>query len=67
MAIIQCPECGADISDQADACPHCGKKSDRVIKAENLQNVGSTMSSCGGLMTLFITVPVILILIFSGL
>lgn len=25
MALIICPECGREISDQAPACPHCGK------------------------------------------
>ena len=24
MALIQCPECGREISDQAEACPGCG-------------------------------------------
>lgn len=24
MAIITCPECGKDVSDKADKCPHCG-------------------------------------------
>lgn len=24
MALIQCPECGKEISDKAVACPHCG-------------------------------------------
>ena len=24
MALITCPECGREISDQATACPHCG-------------------------------------------
>ena len=24
MALITCPECGREISDQAAACPHCG-------------------------------------------
>ena len=24
MALIQCPECGKQISDRAPACPHCG-------------------------------------------
>ena len=24
MALIICPECGREISDQATACPHCG-------------------------------------------
>lgn len=24
MALIKCPECGAQISDKAESCPHCG-------------------------------------------
>ena len=24
MALIKCPECGKQISDQAEACPKCG-------------------------------------------
>ena len=24
MALMQCPECGGQVSDQAAACPHCG-------------------------------------------
>ena len=24
MALIPCHECGKEISDQAEACPHCG-------------------------------------------
>lgn len=24
MALIKCPECGKEISDQADFCPNCG-------------------------------------------
>lgn len=24
MALINCPECGAKISDQAETCPKCG-------------------------------------------
>jgi len=24
MALVQCPECKQEISDQAQACPHCG-------------------------------------------
>ncbi|MFQ9515721.1 MAG: double zinc ribbon domain-containing protein [Eubacterium sp.] len=31
MAIIKCPECGKEISDQAETCIHCGKQ----IKKEN--------------------------------
>lgn len=24
MALIKCPECSREVSDQADSCPHCG-------------------------------------------
>lgn len=24
MALIECPECGQNVSDRADACPNCG-------------------------------------------
>lgn len=26
MAIVKCRECGADVSDEAAACPKCGAK-----------------------------------------
>jgi len=25
MALLKCPDCGNDVSDQAPACPHCGR------------------------------------------
>ena len=49
MAMIKCRECGKDVSNQADACPHCGcpvKKADAIIEAaekkktENLCLIG---------------------------
>lgn len=24
MALIDCPECGEEISEKAESCPHCG-------------------------------------------
>ena len=24
MALVKCPECDKNISDKAEACPHCG-------------------------------------------
>ena len=32
MALIKCPECGKEISDQADRCPNCGYKKPRTRK-----------------------------------
>ena len=25
MTLINCPECGKEISDKSEACPHCGQ------------------------------------------
>lgn len=31
MAIVKCAECGKDISDKADKCPHCGANREDAI------------------------------------
>lgn len=31
MALIKCPECGKQISDRAEVCPHCGIEVQRVL------------------------------------
>ena len=31
MALIKCPECNNDISDNAVICPHCGSAGDRFL------------------------------------
>lgn len=36
MALISCSECGKQISDRADACPHCGAP---VVSAQQAQPV----------------------------
>ena len=38
MAMIKCPECNADISDKAEACPKCGYE---LKKAENKETTGT--------------------------
>lgn len=35
MALVQCPECGKEISDQAISCPNCGYT---MRKEENVAN-----------------------------
>ncbi len=49
MTLIQCPECGRDVSDKAEKCIHCGyplcktvyapEKPEEGIDAENLTHV----------------------------
>lgn len=38
LALIQCKECGKEISDRADACPHCGCP---TCDGENQRNTNS--------------------------
>lgn len=35
MALIKCPECGKEISDKAESCPHCGYPITGNVEAEN--------------------------------
>ncbi|MEG1092665.1 MAG: zinc ribbon domain-containing protein [Acinetobacter sp.] len=44
MAMIQCPECGQNISDKAIKCIHCGKE----ITKETVSTVANQCLECGG-------------------
>jgi predicted amidophosphoribosyltransferase len=37
MAMIKCPECGEEISDQAKTCPHCGYELKTAVKTTDLE------------------------------
>ncbi len=47
MAMIQCPECGHEISDKAKKCIHCGK----VFVEEKPVNGNIKCSECGAILT----------------
>lgn len=63
MAMIKCPECGKDISNQSDKCIYCGFpiRNENMIVCSNcgvLNQAGSTFcSSCGNPMVKGITAP----------
>ena len=48
MALIKCIECGNDISDKADVCPHCGLRVEESLKkyeeADQFQNISPQVS-----------------------
>ena len=53
MSMIKCPECGKNISDKAEKCPHCG------ISKKDIQNLRKTndkmtCSGCGCFIIVFI-------------
>lgn len=51
MALIKCHECGKEISDSAEQCPHCGCKTKR----------GTTVSKAKGLMASYVIVLALMI------
>lgn len=63
MAMIKCPECGKDISNQSDKCIYCGFpiRNEDMIVCSNcgvLNQAGSTFcSSCGNPLVKGITAP----------
>lgn len=40
MALIECPECGKDISDRAIACPNCGNPMGQPISEQKIKVKG---------------------------
>lgn len=34
--LVQCPECAGQMSDSADACPHCGAPNQKLARAKRL-------------------------------
>jgi|InofroStandDraft_1065614.scaffolds.fasta_scaffold91308_2 hypothetical protein len=51
MALINCPECGKEISDQAETCPNCGialkKKEDQAININMNNGPSVKCPKCG--------------------
>lgn len=43
MTLIKCKECGKEISKDAEACPHCGKKQNEIVSA--IQALASIIKS----------------------
>ena len=41
MALINCPECGGQVSDEALACPHCGKQISGIINLQQSAPINS--------------------------
>ncbi len=34
MALMKCQECGKEISDKAEACPHCGCPVEKMLRKQ---------------------------------
>lgn len=45
MALVKCPDCANDVSDQAPSCPRCG----RQIAAQTIERTGKGIKSAQGM------------------
>ncbi len=75
---MKCPYCQSEYADTVKFCKNCGKEltvtkdTNRLQDigkkmqqtGNNLQQSGKSISGCGCLMTLLITVPIIILLFF---
>ncbi len=55
MALINCPECGKEVSDKAESCPNCGFIINRQREVNNFIPNGNQLKcpKCGGLNVTF--------------
>lgn len=73
MALINCPDCGKEVSDQAPTCPNCGRpikkevsKSKPEVKVEG-QKEGCFLQTLNvGCMIIFAIIGIIILLAIFG-
>lgn len=65
--IIQCKECGKDISDQAATCPHCGCPSERQEEFQELQETNAKSNRIGCAIVGIIIAIIGFALMFGGI
>ena len=61
MALIECPECKNQMSDQAKACPHCGAPRNGAAQGGNASmHTAPTSASSGARPLVFVVILVVL-------
>lgn len=61
MALIECPECGEEVSEKAEACPNCGVPLSPRESSDGGENVLTRNRGCGDI---FIFGGLLLIVLF---
>ena len=60
---MHCTSCGSELPKQGRFCANCGSES-RPDSQETMAKVGQGLSAVGCVLTLFVTVPIVLFLIY---
>lgn len=63
MALIECWECGEEVSDHAEKCPNCGAQHPESEGAAKAEKIGEGLQGCGAMLTLFVTVPIVILFV----
>jgi len=69
MALIQCPDCGKEISDQAPACLNCGRPVNKTLQEEpeaQQQSIGLTKPQKGEVTAAILIFSILAITLFCG-
>lgn len=64
MALIKCPECGKEISDQADFCPNCGYGFEGKKRKKAHANNGRDKTSTGMILNTIATISWIVLIAY---
>jgi DNA-directed RNA polymerase subunit RPC12/RpoP len=55
MALVKCPDCGKDVSTEAEACPNCGYPMNTALRCPNckstdVKKISDASKVCSALM-----------------
>lgn len=68
MSLVNCLECGKEVSNRAAACPHCGNPLDRIPPTGGQKKpVADQLIRLGCLLTILITIPILILLVIGML
>ena len=71
MALINCPECGTQISNKAESCPKCAlplrkRAITEVATRENREGCFLQTLNCGCMIGLVFIILIVVLIIFAG-